>query len=400
MRLGYVAPFDLLEPSGHVAHVLGALRQLVRQVERVTLLAASCPPELREQLDFVAVPVLKLRGLHSASFGASCALALGPLLLRRRLDLLYARYFKSLSLPLGVARAAGIPTVVEVNSSLVNERRTARQGGLGLALEEWEERAIFRGAAGVVSVTRAIDAELRERHPAARWPSAVVENGVDVELYKPLERQSSRRELGLRADGEYLIFAGAFQVWQGLPDLVRALALARERRPGLELLVVGDGPERATLERSIAALGLGNAVHLCGFQREAQVVKYIAAADVCVAAYNTEAVEEGELDKRRYGARMRGSPLKVATYMACGRSVVTTHLAEAGAYLQERGLGVAVPPEEPQALADAIVALLADRERAQAMAGRALETARRELSWEAAVASALRLAERARRDWR
>jgi glycosyltransferase involved in cell wall biosynthesis len=263
-------------------------------------------------------------------------------------------------------------------------------------LDEWEERVFLRGAAGVVTVTRAIEAELRQRHPGARWPSAVVENGVDIELYQPLDREACRHELGLSRDDQYLVFAGAFQVWQGLPDLLRAFALARAQEPRLRLLLVGDGPERAAVERLRAELGLGEALRLCGFQPESQLVKYIGAADVCLAPYNTEAVEESEPDKRRYAARMRGSPLKIATYMACGRPLVATHLAEAGAYLQEHGLGVAVPPEDPEALATAVLALLREPERARTLTERALVAARRDHSWGAAVESALRVVERAR----
>jgi glycosyltransferase involved in cell wall biosynthesis len=92
---------------------------------------------------------------------------------------------------------------------------------------------------------------------------------------------------------------------------------------------------------------------------------------------------------------MRGSPLKVLTYMACARPIVTTHLAEAGAYLADRGLGVAVPPEDAGQLADAIVTLLEDAPRAQAMAQRALQVACRDHTWASVATQYLALVERA-----
>jgi glycosyltransferase involved in cell wall biosynthesis len=396
MRIAYVAPFDLLQPAGHVAHVLGALRELARQTSKVTLFAVTCPDELRDSLEFVAVPTLPKAGLQSVSFGLGSAAALGRHLLQRRTDLVYTRYFKSVLAPIAVAKAAHVPVVVEVNSSLSNERRNGGVGALLAGIEEAEERAVMRAVAGSVAVTKAIELELRRRHPAASFASAVVENGVDTSIYQPLDRDACCRAFGLSPVASYVVFAGALQVWQGVLDLLRAVATAREAVPNLQLLVVGDGPERARMQRLIEELRLSACVKLCGFQSEATVARYIGCADVCVAPYNTDAVDDAEPDKRRYGARMRGSPLKLMTYMACARAIVTTHLAEAGAYLAERQLGVAVPPEDPESLAAALVALLGDRPRREAMAERALEVARREHGWGAAVAAYLRLAERAR----
>lgn len=396
MRIAYVAPFDLLQPAGHVAHVLGALRELVRQTSRVTLFAVTCPEELRGGLEFVAVPTLARAGLQSVSFGLGSAAALGRHLLQKRTDLVYTRYFKSVLAPIGVAKAARVPVVVEVNSSLSNERRTGGVGAWLRGLEEAEERAVMRAVAGSVAVTQAIELELRRRHPTAGFVSAVVENGVDTSVYRPLDREACCRELGLSSSASYVVFAGALQVWQGVLDLLRAVAIARKAVPNLRLLIVGDGPEKARILRLVEELQLSACVTLCGFQNEATVARYIGCADVCVAPYNTDAVEDAEADKRRYGARMRGSPLKLMTYMACARAIVTTHLAEAGAYLAERQLGVAVPPEDPEGLAAALVALLGDRPRREAMAARALDVARREHGWGAAVAAYLRLAERAK----
>lgn len=395
MRVAYVAPFDLQLPAGHVAHVLGTLRELACQTERVTLFALTCPEELRDKVEFVAVPTLARTGLQSVSFGLACAAGLARHLLGGRTDLVYTRYFKSVLAPIAVARAAGVPVVVEVNSSLTNERRTGGVGGLLSTLEGAEERAVLSAAAGAVAVTKSIELELRRRHPHAGFVSAVVGNGVDTNIYRPLERAASCRELGLSPERSYVVFAGALQVWQGVLDLLEAVALARQRMPNLHLLVVGDGPEHRRMLQLIEARQLSSCVTLAGFQSEEVVVRYLACADVCVAPYNTDAVDDSEVDKRRYGARMRGSPLKVMTYMACGRAIVTTHLAEAGAYLAERDLGVSVPPEDPQALAEALVALLGDSARREALAARALDVARREHGWESSVASYLVLAKRA-----
>lgn len=396
MQLAYIAPFDLLEPAGHVAHVRGAVGELARRAA-VSLFALSCPEELRSRVEFVPVPATTRKGLQSVSFGASCSTLLARHLFGSPETVVYTRYFKSVLLPVSVAKLVRASVVVEVNSSLLNERRNAGISSLVARLEATEEQAVFRLADGAIAVTRAIEDEISRRHGSSRLLTRVVENGVDTGLYRPLARDACRRSLGFDVGGKYAVFAGAFQRWQGLPDLLRALALARREIPDLNLILIGDGPERAACTALIAELRLASAVTLCGFQEEARLVEYIACADVCVAPYNTDAADEAELDKRRYGARMRGSPLKIATYLACARPVITTHFAEAGAYLAEAGLGVAVPPEDPAALAAALVALLTNPSRGAELAERGLAVVQRDHGWSAKVDACLELVETVRR---
>jgi glycosyltransferase involved in cell wall biosynthesis len=375
--------------------VVGAVRELAQRTEGITLFAVSCPHALKAVVEFVPVPCSMKHGLQAVSFGVGCAAVLASRIRQKSLDIVYTRYFRSVLAPITMAKAAGVPVVVEVNSSLVNERRNAGLARWASVFEQLEERAVFSAANGAVAVTRAIELELQRRHPAAKLATAVVENGVDTAVYRPLDRDECRNELGLPLHAQYVLFAGAYQVWQGVLDLLEAFALASVRVPNLQLLMIGDGPERERILALIAKLNLEKRVILCGFQEEKRLARYIACADVCVAPYNTDAVDDAEVDKHRYGARMRGSPLKVLTYMACARPIVTTHLAEAGAYLADRGLGVAVPPEDAGQLADAIVTLLEDAPRAQAMAQRALQVACRDHTWASVATQYLALVERA-----
>jgi len=130
-------------------------------------------------------------------------------------------------------------------------------------------------------------------------------------------------------------------------------------------------------------------VQITGYQPEIRVAKYLSAADVCVAPYNTQAVDDFEADKTRYGATMRGSPLKVLTYMSSGCAIVATHFAEAGAYLDAHDLGLAVPPEQPEALAQAMLALLNDEPRARALGDRARARAVSTHGWDRTVRATL-----------
>ncbi|MGH8979055.1 MAG: glycosyltransferase family 4 protein, partial [Acidimicrobiia bacterium] len=96
----------------------------------------------------------------------------------------------------------------------------------------------------------ALSAEVRDELQHAGVPSAnvtLVPNGVDVSEYRPAtaaERACLRRDLGLASDRCYGVFVGRLHPVKSVDTLLRALVDA----PAIDLLVVGDGTERAALE--------------------------------------------------------------------------------------------------------------------------------------------------------
>lgn len=393
MRIAYLAPFDLTEAAGHVAHVIGTLRNLIKRGEQITLYAKDCPTELARALRFRRVPTPRVPGLTSAAFGAAAA----AMLARDwgELDVVYTRYFKSVVLPLLVAHARRIPTVVEVNASLANERRVNRVAWAAQQLEMLEDRLVFRSATATIAVTEAIKREL-ERTYRPPGKVVVVENGVDSSLYRPMEQRAARIELGLDVTKMYVVFAGALQPWQGIVHLVQAAAIAAKSLPTLRLLIIGDGPERQKALDVALKLGFGDRVTITGFVPEEQVVPYLAAADLCVAPYDIQAVDDSEEDKLRYGVRMSRSPLKVLTYMACGRPIIASHFAETGAYLARESAGIATPPNDPQALAAALVEVLTRPDWARSLGNNARRLAVAYHDWDVVVGRYLNVVSEAR----
>ena len=378
VRVLYLAPFDLTQPAGHTSHVL----------------ATGCPDAIAGTVRFVAVPASHRPGLQSISFGAASAAVLAREIVRRRPDAVYTRYFRSASLPILTARAARIPAVVEVNSDTANERRANRRGRLVSAVEVAEERIIYEAAGAIVCVTEAIADRVASVAPSASGKTSVIWNGVDTELYRPLERTACAEKHGLDPQRKRVVFTGALQLWQGVPDLLTATARIARQRSDTDLLLVGDGPLRAEIEDGARSVGIEDRVRVTGFVSEETAAELIGASDVCAAPYNTDAIGEAVLDKARRGALMRGSPLKIYAYMACGRPVVASHFLEAGEHLEAVGAGVAVPPESPESLAGAILGLLADPTAAQALGERGREVAVARHSWSGVVDRYLRCVER------
>jgi rhamnosyl/mannosyltransferase len=164
--------------------------------------------------------------------------------------------------------------------------------------------------------------------------------------------------------------------YKGFPHLIDAMADV----PG-RLLIVGDGPLRATLDAQIRARGLHDRVVLLGAVDD--VAPYYHAADVFALPSITPNEAFGIVQLEA---------------MACGRPVVNTALASAVPFVSLDGVtGITVPPADPRALAGALAALLDDPERRARLGAAARQRVRAEFSVETMAARTLALYERVAR---
>lgn len=159
-----------------------------------------------------------------------------------------------------------------------------------------------------------------------------------------------------------VLYAGLLGFAQGLTTLIRTAHLL----PDIDFRLVGDGPERKSLEAEAQALGLNN-MHFAGHVPFEELLSHYAWADILVAH-----LRDGP-------AFNIAQPSKVWEYMATGKPVIYAGEGEVVRIIQEHETGVCVPPDNPEALAEAIRTLLHDPARAAALGarGRAFVTEQR-----------------------
>jgi len=155
----------------------------------------------------------------------------------------------------------------------------------------------------------------------------VIANGVDTVKFRPCPKEEMRGLLGLPQKRPILISAGNLTPNKGFHVLLEALAGLR--RPGVLLVIVGEGAYRAALERKIHELGLKDAVKLVGAQPHEEMCSWYCAADVFCLASATE-----------------GCPNVVMEAIACGRPVVATHAAAPVVTSPRLGILVDRKPDE------------------------------------------------------
>jgi colanic acid biosynthesis glycosyl transferase WcaI len=219
-----------------------------------------------------------------------------------------------------------------------------------IALFSGMERYVYRHAAAITVISEGFRRNLLGKG-VPREKIAVIPNFVDTEFVTPLPKDNpfARRE-GL-LDKFLVLFAGNVGLSQGLEHVLEAAHQLQKDHAEILFLIVGSGVAKSTLERQATELGLGN-VRFIPFRPRQQVPAIYASADLCLIPL-------------RKGIALESVPSKALTIMAAGKPIIATVEAESdiGSFIQEADCGLIISPEDPQALAKAIMTLYHDPAR-------------------------------------
>jgi len=136
---------------------------------------------------------------------------------------------------------------------------------------------------------------------------------------------------------------------KGQDDFLRAAAILRERRPDLRFVLAGRGTAEADLRRLAAELGVENLVGFLGFRDDVPEITASLAVSV-LPSVDCDA-----------------SSAAIKEALACGVPVVATDIGGASEILRDGETGLVVPPDDPEALAQALAWLLLHPERLAGM---------------------------------
>jgi glycosyltransferase involved in cell wall biosynthesis len=262
----------------------------------------------------------------------------GLLRLRRwideaRIDVLLAFFRDATVASLAAAWWAGVP--------VITSRRNI--GYMDGPLTRWMRRTLGRTARLTVTNSAAGSAFAREQDRVLTNRIRIVPNAIDIERFRPpdpIEHREAREELAL-GEAPVVACVANLRPIKGHEVLLPAFARLHERHPGVTLLLVGDGPERTRLAALAEALGIAAAVRFLG--RCDDVPRVLHAADIGVLSSHSESSSNAVLE-----------------YLACGLTVVATDSGGTRELLEARPFGRLAPPGDPDALGDALVAVLAE----------------------------------------
>lgn len=214
---------------------------------------------------------------------------------------------------------------------------------------EHVELFLYRRAAAIVSVTESFRDDLVARG-VARDKIHVVINGVDLERYEPAPRDPGVvREFGL--DGKFVAgYVGTHGMAHALPKVLEAAERLRDR-DDIAFFFAGAGAERGTVERIVAERRLTN-VRLIPRQPKERMPALWSVCDVALVPLRDNPVFATVIPSKIFESMGMGVPI-----------LMSLPEGEATRIVRETGAGVCVPPEDPQAMAAAIVELAEHPER-------------------------------------
>jgi glycosyltransferase involved in cell wall biosynthesis len=235
------------------------------------------------------------------------------------------------------ARIARVPAVIHQPHGHVfygywGPRRTAVYTALERRAARWCDR--------IITLTERGTEEHLARGIGGRAQFVAVPSGVPTARLRATAppRPLARARLGVPREAYLVAGLGRFVPVKGFDLLVEALPRVVAGVPSARLLLVGDGPERAALERRAEGLGVADRLHVTGVI--ADVAACLAAADVVAAP-----------------SRNEGMGRALVEAMALGIPAVGAAVGGIPAVIVDGECGRLVPPEDPAALAQALVEL-------------------------------------------
>ncbi|HEX8201002.1 MAG TPA: glycosyltransferase family 4 protein [Isosphaeraceae bacterium] len=208
---------------------------------------------------------------------------------------------------------------------------------------------------------------------------ALLHPGVDVHRYVPAPQAPEvRARLGW-GRRPVLLTVARLQQRKGHDRMIRALHRVRRAAPDVLYAIVGDGPERASLEALVVAEGLGGHVQFLGEVDDETVIHCYQQCDLFVHP------------NRQVGPDIEGFGLVLLEAQACGKPVVAGASGGTAETMRIPETGRVVPCDDPRELAELVAELLADAGLLARMGAAARLWAEAQFDWDAVAARAGRI---------
>jgi glycosyltransferase involved in cell wall biosynthesis len=245
------------------------------------------------------------------------------------------------------AQILKIPFVLQVDAEPIEEIRLDSRYIPSVYLTSFErfQRYIFAKAAKLIVVHPAVKRGLVNKYDLKQDKIEVIKNGVDIELFEPLNQKQSRLMLNLDSSLRYLTFVGHVLPWHGVEYIIQAILHLKEFRDDFKVIIVGDGPSLRDVMELANECGVGDKVDFIGEVPREQVPHWISASDICLLPAKMVRSHPGD-------------PIKMYEYMACGKPIIAANVEGYGDFVEKNRLGISVDFTDSKQLAAAMDSLL------------------------------------------
>jgi len=341
-----------VKAGGSVGHVAGVINAFSRMGIDVYVLSYEKPLLIDDNVKFILIPprdfFVNQREFQLLDYNRVLVQKASKALTETPPDAVYARYSLNCWAPLALAKNFNVPLILEFNGSEVwieqNWGRGLRYPGVAYLIEE----LMLRSADLIVAVSNALKQSLLER---GIDPSRILlnPNAVDPDIFNPhrfspIEINELKAQLGIPPDRIVAGFIGTFSPWHGVEVLADAIPLALNKCPNLHFLLIGSGPLLDKVKNQLESTVTKDRVTFTGIVPQADAPRYLMCADFFLSPH----VQNPD------GSEFFGSPTKLFEYMALGKGIIASNLAQLGEVLKDGVTARLIPPGNPTALAEAI----------------------------------------------
>ena len=292
-------------------------------------------------------------------------------------DVVHAHFFMSGLVGLELKSRLGLPLVVTFHA-LGRVRRLHQKEADGFPDERFAiEDRIVAEADRIIAECPEDERDLTRLYRADPELLRTIPCGFDPDEFQPMDRAEARVQLGLDPNERIVLQLGRMVPRKGVDIVIRGFARASKTLGHTRLIVVGgDGgdpalqPEIVRLAAIARAEGVADRVTFVGARPRKELRLYYGAADVFVTTPWYEP----------FGI----TPLEA---MACARPVIAAAVGGLKSTVVQGETGLLVPPKDPGSTATALVALLSDRARGEAMGRAGLQRVREHYTWKGVAAS-------------
>jgi glycosyltransferase involved in cell wall biosynthesis len=350
--------------GGMEMHTRDLAEALVKKGNSVTIITTKNPKMEYEEVNGVKIYYLKNTkpGRYSRSWWRESAKKFEELNEKENFDIVHSQSIGAYGFFLKNKRDKEIPVIASFHGtpfdeikSLLNTlslKQPISSVKAVLLIAKWiysyaEWLRFIPFLDGAIATSNEQEKILREKFSVKKEKIYKVFNGIDINLFKPIQNSSILDKYCITNERVVLCVA-RIVVDKGIQNLVRAMPLILKEVPNAKLMIVGDGSYMPTIRRLVKKYDLEEHVVFIGFAKFKELPYYFSACDVFVNPT----------------IRQNGYDLTILEAMACGKPVVVSNIGSVPTVIEHNFGGILVPPGDINTLSKKIVEVLKDKKLA------------------------------------
>ncbi|MBN1983296.1 MAG: glycosyltransferase family 4 protein [Chitinivibrionales bacterium] len=376
MKILYLCSADLsgeVGSMGSVRHIMEVSENLTRLGHSVTLIA---PDYARYRhptpVKIVYIPLIKRRFLRTIVSELLSPFFIAAFILVWKPAIIYWRQAYLTVFPVLLSRMLRRKIATEVNGLTIDEVESERVQFLRKMIILSFERFNYSLSDHLICVAPHIRTRLLTHYRLNPEKVSVILNGVNADRMPIIAIDEAKRKIGIDPSVYTIGFVGHLFPWDGVEYLIEAAPAVIAAIGTVKFVIIGHGQWGTHLKGLVTGKKLDEYFLFTGKVAWEELYVYVNAFDIATAPYG-----------QKINAESGRSSLKILEYFACKKPVVAsqTSVIPEITDLQEKNLGMTVPAENSQALAEALITLCNDSQLRSTMGAGGREYVVSQRSW-------------------